>query len=264
MIAVFFFIAHEKGFKFNAQPNIRALAHILVRVANYLEYLQSNSTSSSGKPTGISRMVYNSCTDRSRLGAYVTSDKSWLGAPTQGLNPLCCGQYVNNATSSVTSSVTSNNATSSVTSGVTSNNATISVTSNNATSGVTSGVTSNNATSSVTSNNATISVTSGVTSNNATSSVTSGVTSNNATRVPYISNDTRLSTADVCNTTRLSNVCYQEVDLDLQRVRLNSRCWVPVVPYSDCTRYIRLVVLVSLCELKLGTELLSDYFTVVR
>ena len=198
-------------------------------------------------------MVYNSCTDRSRLGAYVTSDKSWLGAPIPGLNPLCCGQYVNNATSSVTSSVTSNNATSSVTSNNATSSVTSGVTSNNATSSATSGVTSNNATSSVTSNNATISVTSGATSNNATISVTSGVTSNNATRVPYIS-----------NTTRLSNVCYQEVDLDLQRVRLNSRCWVPVVPYSDCTRYIRLVVLVSLCELKLGTELLSDYFTVVR
>lgn len=47
-----------------------------------------------GNDKGISKMVYKSCSGRDRLGAFLTSDTSWL--TTNPLNPLAVGQYVNN------------------------------------------------------------------------------------------------------------------------------------------------------------------------
>ncbi|XP_049454390.1 SET domain-containing protein 9-like isoform X1 [Epinephelus fuscoguttatus] len=47
-----------------------------------------------GNDKGISKMVFNSCSGRDRLGPFMMSDTSWL--TESPLNPLAVGQYVNN------------------------------------------------------------------------------------------------------------------------------------------------------------------------
>jgi hypothetical protein len=48
-----------------------------------------------GKHCGISGKFYKSCSERNRLGPYLTCDQSWLALKNLA-NPLACGQIVNN------------------------------------------------------------------------------------------------------------------------------------------------------------------------
>ncbi|CAM1154281.1 SETD9 (predicted) [Pycnogonum litorale] len=57
-----------------------------------------------GNDRGISKSVYRSCSYRDRIGAYMTSDLSWL--TSNRINPLAIGQYVNNQCPGFPSNVT--------------------------------------------------------------------------------------------------------------------------------------------------------------
>lgn len=48
-----------------------------------------------GKHNGISGKFYKSCSERNRLGLHMTCDQSWLALKNL-VNPLACGQIVNN------------------------------------------------------------------------------------------------------------------------------------------------------------------------
>jgi len=65
-----------------------------------------------------------------------------------------------------------------------------------------------------------------------------------------------------------ANVCYQEVDIDLNQFPLSLRKFVPNVNYAsvahDGYRDLRLVLLVALRDICAGEELLSSYFTLVQ
>ncbi|XP_038068498.1 SET domain-containing protein 9-like [Patiria miniata] len=67
---------------------------LLQSVANPFIFRCLDGTLIDGNDKGISRMVYRSCTQRDRMGPYLTSDLTWLTeAPS---NPMAVGQYVNN------------------------------------------------------------------------------------------------------------------------------------------------------------------------
>ncbi|XP_036894403.1 SET domain-containing protein 9 isoform X2 [Sturnira hondurensis] len=57
-----------------------------------------------GNDKGISKVVYRSCAGRDRLGPLQMSDSTWLTADVQ--NPLAVGQYVNNCSNDLPTSVT--------------------------------------------------------------------------------------------------------------------------------------------------------------
>lgn len=67
---------------------------------------------------------------------------------------------------------------------------------------------------------------------------------------------------------KLANVCYQEVDINLKQFPLSLRKFIPNVNYAsvaqDGYRDLRLVVLVALRDISAGEELLSSYFTLVQ
>ena len=59
-----------------------------------------------------------------------------------------------------------------------------------------------------------------------------------------------------------ANVNYYEIDIDLRQVRLPQRKFIPNVNYSEPTRYLRMIILLSMRDICEGEEILSSYFTV--
>ncbi|XP_072023718.1 SET domain-containing protein 9-like [Amphiura filiformis] len=49
-----------------------------------------------GNDRGISKMIYKSCSQRERIGPYMTSDMTWFS--DDRVNPMAVGQYINNHT----------------------------------------------------------------------------------------------------------------------------------------------------------------------
>ncbi|XP_033636493.1 SET domain-containing protein 9-like [Asterias rubens] len=67
---------------------------LLQSLANPFIFRCLDGTLIDGNDKGLSRMIYRSCTQRDRMGPYLTSDLSWL---TNSLaNPMAIGQYINN------------------------------------------------------------------------------------------------------------------------------------------------------------------------
>ena len=68
----------------------------LQSISNSFLFQCSDGRLVDGKNTGYSRMIYRSCGERNRLGPYRTCDTTWLTATDSMVNPIACGQLVNN------------------------------------------------------------------------------------------------------------------------------------------------------------------------
>ncbi|XP_071799476.1 SET domain-containing protein 9-like isoform X4 [Asterias amurensis] len=67
---------------------------LLQSLANPFIFRCLDGTLIDGNDKGLSRMIYRSCTQRDRMGPYLTSDLSWL--TNSSANPMAIGQYINN------------------------------------------------------------------------------------------------------------------------------------------------------------------------
>ena len=61
---------------------------------------------------------------------------------------------------------------------------------------------------------------------------------------------------------KTSNVSYCEIDIDLRKVPLKQRRFIPNVLYSEPSAYLRMVVLVATKEIVEGEEILSSYLSI--
>lgn len=68
---------------------------LLQSISNSFIFQCSDGVFIDGKHNGVSGMFYKSCSEKHRLGPYMTCDTSWLKLSNLR-NPLACGQIVNN------------------------------------------------------------------------------------------------------------------------------------------------------------------------
>ena len=59
-----------------------------------------------------------------------------------------------------------------------------------------------------------------------------------------------------------ANVCYCEIDIDLQMVPLKQRKFIPNISHSGPSSWLRMVVLVARSNITEGEEVLSSYFSI--